>query len=463
MTEPLDLTAGEIAAGVKEGRFSAVEIAEASLRRAHAAAQDFNAFVVIRDEAALAAARSADEAVKAGQPLGPLHGVPFLAKDLTPTEGDVTTLGSWSSGDYVPETSALMVRRLQAAGGILIGKTTSPEFAHSSLTWSPRYGATRNPRAPDRTSGGSSGGSAASVAAGVVPFAEGTDMGGSIRIPASFCGVVGLKPSLGRIPMTILPSLFDDISHFGPLARTVDDAARFMAVAAGPSDEDPLSLPLSFDLAATAPRDLSGMRFALSMDLSFYAVAPGVEAAVRRAVDAIRDAGGVVEEIELPWTRAVVDRWVDLWAVFMSAYFGDRLEAFRDRMDPAMVELIEQGRALGATEYKRIELLRSAMWRDLARVHADYDALVCPTCAVTAPPIEARDGEFMADDGAGKLLGLDMTCPFNMTPHCPALSLPVGRAADGLPVGLQIVGRRHQDETLLGIARSLERLGLDAT
>lgn len=436
---------------------------EASLARAHDAARDFNAFVVIRDEQALQSAREADDAVRRSDPLGPLHGVPFAAKDLTPTAGDITTLGSWSSGDHVPEASALLVRRLESAGGILIGKTTSPEFAHSSLTWSPRYGATRNPRSPSRSSGGSSGGSAASVAAGVVPLAEGTDMGGSIRIPASFCGIVGLKPSLGRIPLTILPSLFDDISHFGPLTRTVDDAALFMSVAAGPSDEDPMSLPLAFDLAATAAVDLKGKRFALSVDLGFFAVSPGVEQAVRRAADALRVAGAVVDEIELPWTRAVVDRWIDIWAVFMSAYFGDRLEAFRDRMDPAMVILIEQGRAMGATEYKRIELLRSAMWRDLARIHADYDALLSATCAITAPPVEAVDGDFMAEDADGKLLGLDMTCPFNMTPHCPAISMPIGLAPDGLPVGLQIVGRRHQDETLLGISRSLERLGLNAT
>lgn len=455
---PLDLTAREIAAGVRAGRFSAVEVMEESLRRARATQGAFNAFALIRDEAALVAAREADAAVREGRPTGFLHGVPFAAKDLTPTAGDLTTLGSWSSGDFTPTETALCVRRLQAAGAILMAKTTTPEFAHSSLTWSPRFGATRNPRDPSRTPGGSSGGSATAVAAGVVPFAEGSDMGGSVRIPASFCGVVGLKPSLGRIPMTILPSVFDDISHFGPLARTVDDAVAFLEAAAGPSDEDICSLPLTFDPARTHGGELRGKRFALSIDLGFYSVEPQVEAAIRRAASAMSDAGAIVEEVALPWTRAVVDEWYEVWCVFMSAFFGDRLAGYRDRMDPAMVGIIERGFAKDATSYKRVELLRTAMWRDMARLFETYDALLCPTCAVTAPPVEKVDGDYFGEDANGRLIGLDMTCPFNFTAQCPAISVPVGVAEDGLPVGLQIVGRRFQDEAVLGFARTVERM-----
>lgn len=441
---------------MREGRFSAVAVMEESLKRARATQDAFNAFALIREEAALAAADEADEAVRAGRPTGFLHGVPFAAKDLTPTAGDVTTLGSWSSGDFTPSETALCVRRLQGCGAILMGKTTTPEFAHSSLTWSPRFGATRNPRDPSRTSGGSSGGSAVAVATGVVPFAEGSDMGGSVRIPASFCGVVGLKPSLGRIPMTILPSVFDDISHFGPLARSVDDAVALLEATAGPSDEDILSLPLTFEVGRTQEGSLKGKRFALSIDLGFYAVEPQVAAAIRRATRAMADAGAVIEEVELPWTRAVVDEWYEIWCVFMSAYFGDRLDAFHDRMDPAMVEIMRRGFAKDATSYKRIELLRTAMWRDMARLFETYDALLCPTCAVTAPPVETKDGDYFGEDAAGRLIGLDMTCPFNLTPQCPAISVPIGPADDGLPVGLQIVGRRFQDEAVLAVARGVE-------
>lgn len=287
-------------------------------------------------------------------------------------------------------------------------------------------------------------------------------MGGSVRIPAALCGTVGLKPSLGRIPMTILPSLFDGISHFGPLARTVDDAIAFMEAASGPSDEDIQSLPLTFSTARARAGLLEGRRFALSVDLGYYEVQPDVEAAVRAAADLLRRAGAVVDEVSIPWTRAVNDQWFDLWCVFMSTYFGDRLEAQRQRMDPAIVALMERGFALGATEIKRVELLRTAMWRDMARLFERYDALLCPTCAVTAPPADAGDDDFMATAEDGRYRGLDMTCPFNLLPQCPALSLPVGMAADGLPVGLQIVGRRFADEDVLGIGRAAEALLADA-
>ena len=280
-------------------------------------------------------------------------------------------------------------------------------------------------------------------------------MGGSVRIPAAFCGVVGLKPSLGRIPMTILPSLFDDISHFGPLARTVDDAIRFMQATVGPSDEDPLSLDTPFDAARARRHDVRGRRFALCVDLGYFHVDPAVEATVRDAAGMLRAQGAVVDEVTLPWTRAVSDQWLAMWAVFMSAYFGDRLEGFRDRMDPIVVRLIEAGRALGATEYKRIELLRSAMWRDLAGLFARYDALLCPTCAVTAPDAERNDDDFGGDTQAGRFRGMDMTGPFNLVSACPAISVPAGLAG-GLPVGLQIVGRRHADEDVLAFAGALE-------
>ena len=283
-------------------------------------------------------------------------------------------------------------------------------------------------------------------------------MGGSIRIPASFCGVVGHKPSLGRIPMTILPSVFDDISHLGPLARTVDDAVLFMQAAAGPSDEDPLSVPLAFDVEACRAPRLDGCRFALSVDLGYYAVDPGVEAAVRAAAARLAAAGTEVEEVALPWSRALNDRWTDLWAVFMSALFGDRLDAFRERMDPAVVALIEQGRAMDATSYKRVEMLRTAMWRDMAALLARFDALLCPTCAQPAPLATRHDDDFVADLPDGRFGGLDMTCMFNLVPALPALSLPAGLTAQGLPVGLQIIGRRYADEAVLGMAREIEAL-----
>ncbi|HTR17828.1 MAG TPA: amidase [Acetobacteraceae bacterium] len=452
---PLGLGVAAMAAAVRSGRISARALAEASLAQAERVQARCNAFCLILEGEALARADAIDAAIRAGRDL-PLAGVPFAAKDVTPTAGHLTTLGSWSSGDFVPEETALLVRRLEAAGAVLIGKTTSPEFAHSSFTYSPRWGDTLNPIDPRRTTGGSSGGSAAAVAGFAVPIAEGTDMGGSVRIPASFCGLVGLKPSLGRIPMTILPSLFDNLSHFGPLARTVADAVAFMAVASGPSDEDPFSLPLAFDAAACKPVDLSGRRFALSVDLGFYAVDPEVERVVLEAAEAFRRAGAIVEPVRLPWTREVVDRWSDLWAVFMSGYFGERRAAHADKMDPVIVDYMRQGDAMSATHYKRIEILRSRMWREMMAVLGDYEALLCPSCAVPAPPASRRDFDYFATLPDGRFAGLDMTCPFNMVPALPALSLPAGTTAEGLPVGLQIVGRRYADEAVLALAGGME-------
>lgn len=454
---PLDLPATEIAGGISAGAFTAEAVVGESLRRARAINATLNAFTLIREEKALAGARETDAKFARAEPVGALAGVPFAAKDLTPTRGDLTTLGSWTAGDRVPTETALCIRRLEAAGAILIGKTTTPEFAYSSFTSSPRWGLTRNPVDPGRTSGGSSGGSAVAVATGVVPFAEGTDMGGSVRIPAAFCGTIGLKPSLGRIPMTILPSLFDNISHFGPLARSIDDAIAFMAVTSGPSDEDISSLPLAFE-PARITRSVEGRRFALSMDLGYYQIQPEVESAIRSAVTQIRRAGAVVDEVPLSWSRAVNDEWFDLWCVFMSAFFGDRIAADRDRMDPNVVSMIERGLAFNATTYKRVELLRTAMWRDMAAIFKNYDALLCPTCAITAPLVTQTDDDYVATLPDGRFAGLDLTCPFNMLPQLPALSLPVGPAADGMPVGLQIVGRRFADEEVLGFGAALETL-----
>lgn len=456
----LDLPALEIAEGVRTGRLKAVDIMVESLRRARIAQDAANCFALIRDERAMAAAEAADAAAARGDATGALFGVPFAAKDLTPTKGDVTTLGSWSSGDWIPNESALVVRRLEAAGAILMGKTTTPEFAFSSFTVSPRFGVTRNPWDLSKTSGGSSGGSAVTVATGVVPFAEGTDMGGSVRIPAAFCGVVGLKPSLGRIPMTILPSQFDNISHFGPLARRMQDAVAFMAAASGPADEDICSVPIGFDGGNCGPLDLRGRRFALSYDLGYYRIEPDVRQSIDEAVERMRNAGAVIEEVDLGWTRAVNDRWFDLWCVFMAAYFGDRLVGFRERMDPEIVKIIERGLTLNAAEIKRIELLRTEMWRSLASVLQGREALLCPTCAITAPGVDRIDDDFISADEQGRLFGLDMTCPFNLLPQSPALSVPVGLTQHGMPVGLQIVGHRFQDERALAIGGAIEALYL---
>ncbi|HEY8014547.1 MAG TPA: amidase, partial [Dongiaceae bacterium] len=224
------MPATEMARRIRDGQLSPVDLMENTLARIEEVNPTLNCFCFVYAEEARAKAKAAEEAVRQRRPLNPLHGVPFAIKDLTPTKGKRTTCGSYAFEQWVPEEDAPIVEALTKAGGIMVGKTTTPEFAYSSFTESPLWGITRNPWDTQRTPGGSSGGSGAAVASGCVPLAEGSDMGGSVRIPASFCGIVGLKPSFGRIPFTILPSMFDSLSHFGPLARTIDDAGLFLDV-----------------------------------------------------------------------------------------------------------------------------------------------------------------------------------------------------------------------------------------
>ena len=450
--------ATELADLIRRREVSPVAVVEAALARIEQVNPQLNCFCFVYGEEALAAARAAEQAVMAGGELGPLHGVPLAIKDLTPTKGKRTTLGSYTFEHWVPEHDAVIVERLGAAGAILVGKTTTPEFAHAGFTQSPLWGITRNPWNPAMSPGGSSGGSGAAVASGCLPLAEGTDMGGSVRIPAAECGIVGLKPSLGRIPMDILPSQVDNISHFGPLARTVGDAALFLAATQGPDDRDISSLPGTLDLDAPLEPALAGRRLALSIDLGCYKVHPEIEANARAAAADLAAAGALVEEVELQWSPQIDRDWSKMWGVFMAAYFGDRLEEWRERMDPDVVKLIEAGRRMSALDYKRLELRRSEQWRKLAQVLARYDALLTPTMAQPTVPVEEKHAKPPGLDREGRQLGRFMTEPFNLVGQCPVLSLPTGFTADGLPTALSVVGRRYDEPGVLGLGVALERL-----
>lgn len=359
-----------------------------------------------------------------------------------------------------------MVRALRRSGAILIGQTTTPEFAHTLQTDSPLWGVTRNPHDPRRTPGGSSGGSAAAVASGCVPLAEGSDMGGSVRIPAAWCGIVGLKPALGRIPMDVLPGLFDNISHHGPLARCVDDARLFLAATQGPDDADVMSIPGPLDLAAALVPDVTGLRVGLSVDLGSWAVHPEIAAAVKATAGRLADAGAIVEPVNPGFTAQDDDAWHRLWAVFMAAYYGSVVEQFHDRMDPDVLSLIAEGSATSAVEHKRVELRRTDVWRRLATVLADHDVLLCPTMAHPPWPAAKSDRPVALPTDAAGYHSPDMTAVFNLVSPCPVISVPCGYHRDpehaGLPIGAQIVGRRWREDTVLRVARTVEALGLSA-
>lgn len=452
------MPATELARAIRAGELSPVEVVANSLERIDEVNPALNCFCFTYPDEALAVAREAERAVRAGERLGPLHGVPIAIKDLTPTKGKRTTMGSYAFEHNVPAENALIVDRLLGAGAIMVGKTTTPEFAYSSFTESPLWGVTRNPWDPARTPGGSSGGSGAAVASGCVPLAEGTDMGGSVRIPAAWSGVVGLKPSFGRIPLDFLPTQFDTIQHFGPLARTVADARLFLAVAQGPDDADILSLAPALDLSGPLSASVEGMRLALSVDLGHYAIGADVEEATRAAAAALAATGAEVEEVDLRWGREIADAWVDHWRVYLAAIFGHVLDEYRDRMDPRVVRLMDAGLAMSAVDFKRIEFLRTEQWKELRRIFERFDALLCPTMSQVARPVDEDDFVWYADRGDGLYHGLDMTSQFNFVSQCPALSVPAGWTADGLPVGLQIVARRYRDDDALRVGAALERV-----
>ncbi|MFZ9037707.1 MAG: amidase [Gammaproteobacteria bacterium] len=437
---------------------SPVEVVQNSLERIEEVNAALNCFCFVYPEEALAKAEIAEDRLHKGDGR-PLEGVPIAIKDFTPTKGKVTTRGSRLLQDWVPDWNPVVVERLEAAGAIMVGKTTTPEFATSGFTDSPLWGITRNPWDPARTPGGSSGGSGAAVASGCVPLAEGTDMGGSVRIPAALCGVVGHKPSLGRIPMDIIDTVYDNISHFGPLARTVSDAALFLDIAQGEHPSDIQSLPRC-QLDNPVPGDVEGMKFALDVTLGFCAVDPGVESNLRASAAALADAGAVIEEIDLGWDSNIVEMWEGTWGIFMAAAYDKLtdvpLDENRDRMSEGLVKWIELGRTIDAVTARQWEFERTKYWHKLGAVLEKHHALICPTMAVTAPPVEMRDWDFGGTNAAGMFECMDMTGAFNYMAQCPALSVPSG-FADGLPTAIQIVARRYDDALALNIGAAVEQ------
>lgn len=451
--------ATELAQKFRNKEVSPVDVVENSLDRIDEINPTLNCFCFTYPDEAMEKARAAEQTFASGT-ARPLEGIPLAIKDFTPTEGKTTTRGSRLLENWVPDWSAVLVERLEAAGAIMVGKTTTPEFATSGFTDTPLWGITRNPWNPDCTTGGSSGGSGAAVASGCVPFAEGTDMGGSVRIPGALCGIVGHKPSLGRIPMDIIDTCFDNISHFGPLARTVSDATLFLDTVQGEHPSDIQSLPRC-DLPIPAPSDVNGLSLAFDVDCGYCAVEQGVADNMMTVIDALRDAGATVTEVDLGWDRRIVDLWNETWGVFMSAAYRKLtdvpLSENRDRMSKGLVALIELGDSISATQARLGEFERTKYWKKLGAILENHHALLCPTMAITAPPVEKRDNDYGWDDEDGMMHCMDMTGQFNYTAQCPALSVPSGFSG-GLPTAIQIVARKWDDALALRIGAAVESI-----
>jgi aspartyl-tRNA(Asn)/glutamyl-tRNA(Gln) amidotransferase subunit A len=347
-----------------------------------------------------------------------------------------------------------VVARLRAAGAILVGKTTTPEMAHKGVTESALFGVTRNPWAPDYTCGGSSGGAGVAAATGMGPLAVGTDEGGSIRIPASYCGVVGLKPTFGliaRVPVGVAETL----THLGPLCRTVEDAALFLTATAGRDDRDGWSLPVEpADYARALARPPARLRVAWSPRLGYAAVDPEVLGVTGAAVRGFTALGWTVEEADPGF-----DDPADVANAFrhpgLAAALEDDFERERARMDPTLVALVESGRRMTAVDVARAAVRRHAFWAQLDRFFAHYDVLATPAVAVPPFPVSQPPPLEIEGRAVGPRGWIAFTYPFNLT-GLPAIVMPAGWTATGLPIGLQLVGRRLDDARLLGAAAAFE-------
>jgi len=442
--------AGDIVEAVRSGKATATDVVSAVLKRIDELNGTLGAFVTVCAEDALAAARAADARRPKGEVLGPLDGVPVSIKDIILTKGIRTTAGSRLQADFVPDVDAIAVERLKAAGAIVIGKTTTPEFCHKTVTTSPLTGETRNPWDLSRTPGGSSGGSAAALAAGMGPISIGTDGGGSIRLPAALCGVVGLKPTAGRVPQWPTIPGWDLLGHTGPMARSVADIRRVLDCIAGPDSRDPDSLiPLCNEVNPNP-------RVAWARSLDQLEPEPDVAQALNETVRAAKECTGWIEEVVLNWSDPDQQFRVIVLSDLLSA-FGGRLESEADRsvMDPTLIQMLEFGRTLSGSD-----LAEALRWRRIysARVltwFRDYDLLIVPTAPVSAFSLGSLGPRTISGKKTSPHAWFNWTWPFNVTGQ-PALSLPIVRD-HGLPVGIQIIGRRGEDSTVLWFAEQLEK------
>jgi aspartyl-tRNA(Asn)/glutamyl-tRNA(Gln) amidotransferase subunit A len=458
----LFLTARQAAALIRRRALSPVEYVNAVLAAAEATQPRLNAFVTLVHEQARAAAKAAEQAVMDGATLGPLHGVPVSVKDQVDTAGIRTTHGSAIFAENVQARDDITVTRLREAGAILIGKTRMPEFGHKGLTDGPSFGVTPNPWDLSRTSGGSSGGAAAALAVGLGPIALGTDGAGSIRIPAACCGVVGLKPTLGMVPWEAAADAFGNYTYAGPMARSVTDAAVMLGAIAGPSPRDPWSLN-GPAVSALSPGliggDLSGLRVGFIERAANPRLERDMEANTRASLDALAAMGAEVE----PVTESI--DWIEFPGRVMyqgnfAVAMAKHLPEWRDRMDPVLLAFMERGEGFSLAQFRQAQYARTGLFRAVQGLLERYDVLVSPTLTRTALPADF-DAAHDEVEVEGEKSGITRqgwsayVYPFNLTGH-PALTVPSGFAADGLPTSVQIVGRWGADLDVLRLGALLE-------
>jgi aspartyl-tRNA(Asn)/glutamyl-tRNA(Gln) amidotransferase subunit A len=453
------MSALELRGAISAGEVKPSEVTEAVLRRIDEVNPKVNAFFTVTAQYAMAQARAADDKVARGKARGALFGIPVSIKDLIFTRGIRTSFGSLMYEHFVPDEDEVVVERIKAAGGIILGKTTTCEFGYKAVTDSLLQGVTRNPWALELTPAGSSGGAGAAVATGMGPLAVGSDGGGSIRLPASFCGVFGFKPSRGRIPIYPVLSGWETLdrrlSHLGPITRTVGDAALLMDLISGPDPRDPVSLPgwkRSFQKGLG--RGVRGLKMAWSPDLGYAVVEPMVKEMVESGAKVFSELGAVVEEpaLELPCLHEAFQL---LFASECAAALGGRLGQWRDRLDPGLVRLTEIGMEAKAQAYADAMNQCHLLWDRLRSFFEDYDLLLTPVAPVSPFPLGVNWPREVSGRRVHPLNYLSFTYPFNLS-GLPAASVPCGWTEDGLPVGLQIVGGHLADSVVLRASAAFE-------
>jgi aspartyl-tRNA(Asn)/glutamyl-tRNA(Gln) amidotransferase subunit A len=452
-----------LAAKIRTKDLSAIEVTEAVLRRMDVLEPHLHAFCTPTPEVARAAARAVDAKIAAGEDAGVLGGVPIGIKDLVATKDILTVMGSPLYKDFIPDEDDIVVERLKAAGAVIIGKTNVPEFGYSGVGHNPVFPTTRNPWNTALTPGGSSAGSGASVAAGVAPFAIGSDGGGSVRIPSAHCGLYGIKASMGRV--ALYPgcrderypgvSSWESLEHIGPMSRTVADSALMLSVIAGPDPRDRYSIPAAdYDYVEATKGDIKGLRIAYSEDWGYAAVDPEVRRVVAEAVKVFEsDLGCTVEHADPGWENPVATFWALVAADTDLVGMRRMIKGREHEISPHLLDLIM--RPWTAEEFTDARIGRQKVCNVMWRFMAKYDLLLTPTLAVPPFAIDIQGPEKIEGRMGRPTDWLCFTFPANMTGQ-PAATIPAGFTKDGLPIGLQIVGRHLDDKTVLRSSGAFE-------
>ena len=442
---------------IRRGEVSAVEVLNAHLERIERVNPALNAIVTYVPELALETARAADDRQARGEELGLLHGLPIAHKDLAETAGIRTTMGSLVFRDYVPEADDLIIARLKAAGCITLGKTNVPEFGAGSHTFNSVFGATRNPYDMTKTCGGSSGGAAVGLAAGMIPIADGSDLGGSLRNPASFCNVVGFRPSPGRVPSYPTSMAWSALSVVGPMGRSVQDVALMLQATAGYDSRAPISLhePAAF-FAQPLERDFAEARIAWSLDLGCLPVDKRVRDTIEAQLPVFSDLGCRVEQAQPDFSDAY-DIFQTLRAWGFAQGFAEHFEQFGEEPFKESIRWnAAKGRSLSGVDISSAEVKRTELYHRVREFLEIYDYLLLPTAQVPPFPIEWEYPRVINGVEMETYIDWMMSCAYITVTGLPAISVPCGFTEEGLPVGLQIVGRPHADFEVLQLAYAFQ-------